>query len=224
MSNLMGQLTPARVGRWLFVNLCIAALILGISGRPEDAWLWAYLATIALVSLVPTIWLDDDLAKERFRPSEESADRWPLVAVRLTALAHIVLSCLDARWGISHVPDAVRLFGLLGLTASIGLFFRAMMTNRFFSAVIRVQKDRGHHVIDQGLYGIVRHPGYAGLVPAMAFSALALGSWLGFGLGIIFSAMVLRRVFFEDAFLSANLQGYKEYASRVRYRLIPGVW
>jgi protein-S-isoprenylcysteine O-methyltransferase Ste14 len=224
MSNQMSYLTPARAGRWLFANLCFAALILGVSGRLQDRWLWAYLAAIALISLGPTIWLDDDLARERFRPPEQSADRWPLLAVRLTAVGHIVLSCLDARWQISAVPGPVRVLGLLGLAASIGLFFRAMTTNRFFSAVIRVQKDRGHYVVDQGLYGIVRHPGYAGLVPAMAFSALALGSWLGFGLGIVFSGMVLRRVFFEDAFLSANLQGYKEYASRVRYRLIPGVW
>ena len=84
------------------------------------------------------------------------------------------------RWQFSHVPDGVRLLGLVGVVVSIGLFFHAMMANRFFSAVIRIQKDRGHHVIDQGPYAVVRHPGYAGMLPSMAFSGLALGSWLGF--------------------------------------------
>jgi protein-S-isoprenylcysteine O-methyltransferase Ste14 len=222
MSN--NHFAPKRFVRWFLVNLVIAAVIFAISGRYQDPWLWAYIATIALVGLYPALRLDDDLAKERFRPPEPSADRYPLAAVRLIALGHILVSCLDQRWQITHVPDLVRVMGLVGVATGIGLFFRAMMTNRFFSAVIRIQKDRGHQVIDKGLYAVVRHPGYAGMLPSMLFSALALGSWLGFGLGVIFSVLVVRRVLFEDAFLRANLQGYKEYAARVRYRLVPGVW
>ena len=65
------------------------------------------------------------------------------------------------------------------MAVSVGSFFRAMMANRFFSAVIRIQNDRGHHVVDQGPYAVVRHPGYAGMIPSMPFSGLALGSWLG---------------------------------------------
>ena len=95
-------------------------------------------------------------------------------------------------------------FGCSDLSAcaiSIALFFHAMMANRFFSAVIRIQKDRGHHVIDQGPYAVVRHPGYAGMVPSMAFNGLALGSWLGFAIGVGCSALMMRRVLFEDAYL-----------------------
>ena len=155
-----------------------------MTGRYWDPWLWGYVATVAAIGLYPTIWLDDDLAKERFSPPEPGADRRPLAAVRLIALAHVVVACLDVRWQISHVPDAVRLLGFVGMAVSIGLFFHAMMANRFFSAVIRIQKDRGHHVIDQGPYAVVRHPGYAGMVPSMAFSGLALGSWFGFAIGL----------------------------------------
>ncbi len=140
------------------------------------------------------------------------------------ALALIVVSCLDVRWQISSVPDGVRLLGIVGVATSMTLFFRAMMANRFFSAVIRIQKDRGHHVIDQGPYAIVRHPGYAGMLPSGAFIGLALGSWMGFAIGVGCSLLALRRVFFEDAFLKSHLEGYREYATRVRYRLIPGVW
>lgn len=222
MSNQ--QLTPRRLARWFLVNLAMAALLCGMTGRYLDPWLWAFIATIALVGLYPTLWLDDDLAEERFHPPEPGADRLFLRATRLLALTLIVVSCLDARWQITPVPGGVRLLGIAGVGVSMALFFRAMMANRFFSAVIRIQKDRGHHVIDQGPYAVVRHPGYAGMLPAMAFAGLALGSWMGFAIGVGCTLLGLRRVFFEDAFLKAHLEGYREYAARVRYRLIPGVW
>jgi len=110
------------------------------------------------------------------------------------------------------------------MAVSVAVVFRAMMANRFFSAVIRIQSDRGHRVIDQGVYAVVRHPGYAGMIPSMPFSGLALGSWWGFAIGLVYSALMLRRVLFEDAYLRSHLEGYQEYTTRVPYRLIPGVW
>ena len=222
MSNT--HLTPRRFGRWFLLNLLIAAVVCALSGDHRDPWLWMYIATVAGLSLYPTLFLDDDLARERFHPPEPGADRLPLRAVRLLALAHIVVSLLDVRWQFSHVPDGVRLVGLVGMAIAVALVFRAMMVNRFFSAVIRIQKERGHHVIDQGIYGVIRHPGYAGMIPSMPFSGLALGSWLGFAIGLGYAALMLRRVLFEDAFLRSHLEGYRDYAMRVRYRLIPGVW
>ena len=216
--------TTLRLGRWFLINLFIASILCALSGRYMDPWLWAYVITVALVGLYPACWLSDDLAKERFSPPEGGADKTPLAAIRLIALAHFVVSCLDIRWQISHVPTAVRVVGFVGMALSVMLVFRAMMTNRFFSAVIRIQKDRGHRVIDQGVYGIVRHPGYAGMIPSMPFSGLALGSWWGFAIGLAYSILMLRRVLFEDAFLRSSLEGYQEYTTRVRYRLIPGVW
>jgi protein-S-isoprenylcysteine O-methyltransferase Ste14 len=222
MSN--SNITPERLGRWFLVNLFIAAALCAMTGRYQDPWLWAYVATVAVLGLYPAFLLDDELAKERFHPPEPGADRLPLRAVRLIALSHFVVACLDMRWQFSQVPDAVRVLGLVGMAVSVALVFRAMMVNRFFSAVIRIQKDRGHHVVDQGVYGVIRHPGYAGMIPSMPFSGLALGSWLGFAIGVAYSLLMLRRVLFEDAYLRSHLQGYQEYAARVRYRLIPGVW
>ena len=222
MSN--ANLTPRRLARWFLINLVIAALLCALTCRYQDPWLWAYVATVAALGLYPAIYLDDDLAKERFHPPEPGADRTPLKAVRIIALVHFFVAGLDVRWQLSHVTDAVRVLGLVGMAISIALILRAMMVNRFFSSVIRIQKERGHHVIDQGVYGIVRHPGYAGMLPSMPFSGLALGSWLGFAIGLAYSLMMLRRVLFEDAYLRSHLAGYTDYAARVRYRLIPGVW
>jgi protein-S-isoprenylcysteine O-methyltransferase Ste14 len=222
MSN--HHITPKRLGRWFLVNLFIAAALSAMTGRYDDPWLWVYVATVAAVGLYPAFWLDDELARERFSPPDPGADRLPLRAVRIIALGHFVVASLDQRWQFSHVPDGLRVVGLVGMAVSVALVFRAMMVNRFFSAVIRIQKDRGHHVVDRGVYGVIRHPGYAGMIPSMPFSGLALGSWLGFAIGLAYSLLMLRRVLFEDAYLRSNLQGYQDYAARVRYRLIPGVW
>ena len=104
------------------------------------------------------------------------------------------------------------------------MIFRAMVANRFFSAVVRIQRDRGHQVVDVGPYARVRHPGYLGMLMSVPCSGLALGSWLAVGVGLIYAAMMLRRVLFEDAFLRANLEGYADYRVRVPYRLVPGLW
>ena len=89
--------------------------------------------------------------------------------------------------------------------------------------MVRVQRDRGHRVIDTGPYGWSVIPGYAGLILSVPFSGLALGSWLAAAAGLIISALMLRRVMFEDAFLRENLEGYAAYAARAD-RLVPGVW
>ena len=118
----------------------------------------------------------------------------------------------------------LRAVALAMMAVTLGMFFRSMHENRFFSSVVRVQNERGHRVVDSGPYSIVRHPGYAGLIWAIPFSGLALGSWLAAALGLIMSGLILRRVLFEDAFLTKNLEGYVAYSGRVRHRLIPGVW
>ncbi len=214
-----------KLARWAAVNVVVGGILFALAGGWRDPWMWAYVLTFSVPCLYALLSIDEDLARERFRPPEPSADRLPLRAIRLFALAHLIIGALDAgRWHISHVPDPVRITGLIGMLVSFMVFFRAMVANRFFSAVVRIQRDRGHRVVDQGPYALVRHPGYAGMILAMPFSALALGSWLSLATALVLSALTLRRVLFEDAFLRANLEGYAAYAERVRYRLIPGVW
>jgi protein-S-isoprenylcysteine O-methyltransferase Ste14 len=100
----------------------------------------------------------------------------------------------------------------------------AQAANKFFEPTVRIQADRGQQVIDSGPYAIVRHPGYVG---GMLFSlgiALALGSLWALIPAFLASLVLVLRTKWEDQTLQAKLSGYKEYAQRVRYRLIPGVW
>lgn len=196
-----------------------------ISGAWSDPWLWAYVAVWLSLLLYALIGIDEDLARERSRPPTAGVDRAWLAAIQIVALLHLVLGALDlGRWHLAEVPVGLRTIAFPGMALAAVLVFYSMRSNRFFSGVVRIQADRGHQVIDAGPYSRIRHPGYAGMIPVMALSGLALGSWVAFALGLAYGALIFRRVLFEDRFLQANLAGYREYVDRVRYRLVPGIW
>ena len=209
--------------RWLVVSLVFAGIVI-FGGNPQDPWLWAYVVTFVGLVGYMRLRMDPELAKERFTPPSQGADRLSLATVRLVAMAHLVVGVLDARYRWTEVPDGLRLLGLAGFVTTFLLVDRAMTHNKFFSTVVRVQSERGHRVVDTGPYAAVRHPGYAGMILLLPLSGLALGSWLSVAAAFAYSALILRRVLFEDRFLHANLEGYASYAGRVRYRLLPGVW
>jgi protein-S-isoprenylcysteine O-methyltransferase Ste14 len=213
-----------RLTRFTITLLCFGTLLFVLEGR-FDRWMTLYLGGWSIFALYAFLSIDEDLAKERFHPPEPGADRLPLRAIRVIALAHVIIGALDAgRWHLAPVPDLVRAITLPVMVVSALLVVQAMRANRFFSPVVRVQTERGHRVIDGGPYGSIRHPGYLGMIVSVMCSGLVLGSWLGFALAALYAALILRRVFFEDAFLKANLAGYPDYARRVPYRLIPGGW
>ena len=215
-----------RLKRWGLATALVSSLVFVLAGTLSNPWLWAYFGVWAAMAGYAMLGLDEDLAKERFRPPTPGADRIAVTFLRVLALAHLVIGALDAgRWHLTtQVPNYVRVPALTGMAIGLGMFYRAMRENQFFSAVVRIQSDRGHRVIDTGPYAIVRHPGYAGLILVPPLSGLALGSWLAVAAGLVISVLVVRRVLFEDAFLRAHLEGYGTYAGRVPYRLIPGVW
>ena len=200
---------------------------MALAGEWTSPYLWGFTLGISGVFLYATLCvLDDDLARERFRPPSQGADAVALRRIRLSALVTLVIAAVDGgrlHWS-APVPDLLRMIAVAAATGSFFVVVRAMMANRFFSPVIRVQGERGHRVIDQGPYAVVRHPGYFGMVLFAPTAALALGSWWALIPAGIYSSLILRRVFVEDRFLHANLAGYAEYAVRVRHRVIPGIW
>jgi protein-S-isoprenylcysteine O-methyltransferase Ste14 len=118
----------------------------------------------------------------------------------------------------------LRIAALAVFAAGLALFIWAMHVNRFFSSVVRIQQERGHQTVTAGPYRWVRHPGYAGAIPAIVASGMALCSWLATALGTLGVPLLLWRAILEDRTLRAELPGYAEYAQQVRWRLLPGVW
>ena len=140
-------------------------------------------------------------------------------------LAIYVIAGFDAvRFEWSSMPLALWplglafwLFGNLLLTWSMGV-------NPFFEKTVRIQTERGHRVIDTGPYGFVRHPGYLGFFGWSLSAPLLLGSWWAFLPAMLSIVAIVVRTALEDRTLREELTGYQEYTSRVRYRLIPGIW
>jgi protein-S-isoprenylcysteine O-methyltransferase Ste14 len=215
-----------RLLRWAIATPAAAIVLMGIAGDFSSPYLWAIVIGAAAVALYAIFTISPDLARERYHPPTSGADGGALHWMRPLALASLVFALVDgARWHWSApMPAAWRIVGVTAFLLGLAGFVYAMSVNRFFSSVVRIQDDRGHHVIDVGPYARVRHPGYVGMLLFALALPLAFGSWWTFVAGAPMVAFALHRVWIEDAFLLAHLPGYREYADRVRYRLVPGAW
>lgn len=215
-----------KLARWASFSLLAAVVPIAIAGDIGSVYLWAFAVGCSAVALFAVFNVSPELARERYHPPSPGLDGPTLRWVRVFALATFVFALLDSgRWHVSPpMPVAWRIAGLIMFFTGIGTFVYAMSVNRFFSSVVRIQDERGHSVIESGPYARVRHPGYLGMLLLGATMPLALGSWWAFVPGSVIVAFGFRRVVIEDRFLAANLPGYREYAARVRYRLLPGIW
>jgi protein-S-isoprenylcysteine O-methyltransferase Ste14 len=209
----------------LFVALAAVALF-GSAGTVEIVGFWVYVAIFAAVMVASFTLLDPDLLRERMRPG----GRRPPIALRLFTLVmilHWVIAGLDRgrfHWSDS-VPLWLRVASLIVVAGGYALALWAMRVNRFFSSVVRIQSDRGQHVITTGPYAYIRHPGYLAGILIIVASGTGLGSWLAAALLVIFSLpFLLHRAVSEDRVLQSELAGYRDYASRVRWRIVPGLW
>ena len=202
-----------------------ALLVLGLSGQWGDPLLQAWVAVFAAMVVLALSIVPHDTMTARVKGGPAGADPISPFIFRSLVIGHLVAGALDARWHWSDgVPAEWRIVGLGLFAAAMSFGLWAVSVNRFFIPAVRIQAERGHQLVTSGPYGWVRHPGYAGIFWAMPASGLALGSWTAFALGLAFAVFVLRRARLEDRFVMANLAGYSDYAARVRYRLLPGVW
>ena len=178
--------------------------------------------------VVPVGTTHPSLALERSKPGQGARD-WDkkLLGVGLLlTLATLVVAGLDA--GRFHWPPRLGgswlIAGVVMDLAGMTLFLWALRENRFFSAVVRIQSDRGHAVCTTGPYRIVRHPGNLGMiVGTLGVPALLMSAWSAIPVALSVAVLVVRTRL-EDAMLQNELEGYRAYASATRYRLVPGIW
>jgi protein-S-isoprenylcysteine O-methyltransferase Ste14 len=203
-----------------------AVALFGSAGTFGIAVFWIYLAILAAIFAASFLWVDPDLARERMRPGGKK----PPLALQLFSgvlVLHWIIAGLDRgrfHWS-DTVPPWLQAMGLLALAGSYAFCIWAMHVNRFFSSVVRIQTDRGQHVVSTGPYAVIRHPGYLAGIVVMLASGVALGSWIAAAfLAITTLPFLLYRAITEDRILQAELPGYRDYAQRVRWRLIPGLW
>jgi protein-S-isoprenylcysteine O-methyltransferase Ste14 len=210
-------------------GLVPAVLLFVLAGR-WDLWnVWAaaaiFIGWLTLQTLV-AYRKNPYLLKERMKPGPGGRVRCT------TARAYVVLTILqwviaglDQRFHWSDIlPPAGVAAGLVIFTIGWGLATWSGLVNPFFSPEVRIQADLGQRVISEGPYAFVRHPGYATILLSVIVSGLALNSLLSIIPAVIYMAITVRVTIIEDRMLHDELPGYSDYAAKVRYRLIPGVW
>jgi protein-S-isoprenylcysteine O-methyltransferase Ste14 len=227
------QMSTARAVLGLILLSAIFPLLLfPFAGRWDWGMGWALVGMMAAATLLSRLLLlrvHPDLIDERASSLDaENAKPWDKLlapAMGLTPLLVLVVAGLDQRFGWSPpFGPGLELTGLALVALGYAIATWAMLSNRFFSGVVRIQTERGHEVVDSGPYRFVRHPGYAGTLLAGIGFPLALSSlWAWLPLLLVFVVTVVRTRL-EDQTLRQELPGYDAFAARTRFRLLPGVW
>ena len=218
--------------RTAFSVLLIAAVLFGAAGTLRWPAAWVYLLFTAALSFGGGFWLarrDPGLLKERlgslFQRDQKSWDKLWMVPMLVVWLGGLVLIGLDAgRFHWSHVPLLMQVVGLVLLCLGSYLVMLTFKANSYAAPVVKIQKERGHQVVSTGPYAYVRHPMYSGALLFFAGAPLLLGSWWGLAAGALLLVVIGIRAVLEERTLKAELDGYADYANRVRYRLIPLLW
>ena len=225
------------LSQWIkrFIQIILLILIMDgilflIAGRLDwiGAWVLSFLYFIfVLVFVVWTMRNDPGLMEERGKPAENVKpwDRVIMTIYTITLVGMLAVAALDAgrfRW--SEMPLILQALGVLGLILLGLLLLWVTATNSYLSSYARIQQDRGQQVVTTGPYKYVRHPMYAAVIPFIICIALILGSWWSLIPGCVIGVLFIIRTALEDQMLQDELPGYKEYAQRVRYRLVPGIW
>jgi protein-S-isoprenylcysteine O-methyltransferase Ste14 len=223
------------IGKLLLQNLiwivAMGALLFVPAGTLHWPAAWVFLGTIAILGVSCGLWLartDPALLAERMHPMMQSdqplADKIFMLAFGVVALSWFLVIGFDERMHASHVPTALQALGLAMLLGSVGFIMWVMHENSFAAPVVKLQTERGHRVVSTGPYAWVRHPMYSGSVLFFVGAPLLLGSWWGVAMLPLFIALFAIRAGIEERALIAGLPGYADYATRVRYRLLPGLW
>ena len=192
---------------------------------------WVFLATIGILGVVCGLWLaksDPALLAERMRPmmqqGQPAADKKFMLIFVAVMLVWLIAIGLDRRVHASDVPQALQVTGFVMYLLSTAFIMWVFRENSFAAPVVKVQAERGHHVISTGPYAIVRHPMYGSIMLFFFGVPLLLGSWWGLVVAPLFAVLFAVRTGIEERALSADLPDYADYAARVRYRLLPGLW
>ena len=213
-----------------FFVVAMGALLFASAGTLHWPGAWAFLATSAILGPACGLWLaktDPALLAERMRLTareQPAADKKFMLVFAVSAFVWLVAMGLDRRMQASAVLLALQALGLAMYLLSTGFIMWVFRVNSFAVPVIKVQAARHHQVISSGPYAWVRHPMYSGIMLFFFGVPLLVGSWWGLLIAPLFAVLFVVRAGIEERALVAGLPGYADYAARVRYRLVPGVW
>jgi protein-S-isoprenylcysteine O-methyltransferase Ste14 len=213
------------------LSIIAMAVALFWSAGKIDWWpAWAaiavWLVTFTAMDIV-ILRFQPELMAERLSPPKgaKTWDRTIMSILRFMQLVRYILAGLDQRYGwTGGFPLAAQIAGLVVCSLGYALLIWAMASNSFFSQIVRIQSDRGQAVVSNGPYRRVRHPAYVGMILFEIAMSTLLASWWALIAGGLCAILIILRTSLEDRTLQVELAGYADYARKVRYRLLPGIW
>jgi len=208
----------------------VAALLFLPAGRWDWTAGWLYMAIVTIFSAVNYAALrlkNPELIAHRMRfgKGTKTWDKaWLALSAPVWCAIYLVAGLDAARFAWSAMPLLLWPVGLAVFLAGAAVVTWSMAVNPFFETTVRIQSERGHRVVDAGPYRLVRHPGYLGFLGWLLSAPLLLGSWWAFLPAILSVVLLVLRTGLEDRTLRKELPGYRDYAGRVRFRLVPWLW
>jgi protein-S-isoprenylcysteine O-methyltransferase Ste14 len=195
-----------------------------------EGWLFAlWIDTMILSSIIRQYVKDPDLLNERLKPPGSGNQLKPDTIIQsllyLLGIGWLVILPLDERlsWSPSF-PIWLKVIGGILLLPSLYFLVKSSIDNTYLSTGVRIQAERKHRVVDTGTYSFVRHPFYLGFTLMFLGGSLLLGSLVGLIIAVVVTGILVIRIIEEEKFLVNELEGYREYKKKVRYRLIPFIW
>ena len=220
------------IGSFIYIAFFPAILfVLAGDWRWIEGWLFSIIFMLMCFStLLYLYFYDPALLKERFgspfQPNQKSWDKILLSLFFVDFLVWFAIMPLDARrfhWSPTF-PFWLRALGTVLLAISIVMVFEALRENTFAAPVVKMQKERGQTVVSTGMYGVVRHPMYAGALLLFVAGPLLLGSVWGLIMSLVLIVTISVRSIGEEAMLKQELEGYSDYMQKVKWRMIPFVF
>ncbi|HNR65809.1 MAG TPA: isoprenylcysteine carboxylmethyltransferase family protein [Atribacterota bacterium] len=223
----MNKAIVRRITQVIFTLLLQGSLLFISAGTLRWNWAWILLATEIIILLVNFVTLPGEVIKER-GGEKENVKKWDKMLMSISVIPSLgiyITSGLDYRFSWSpYFKSIINIISLIILLLSSILFTWSMVSNKFFSTMVRIQTERGHSIAVEGPYKYVRHPGYVGYILMILATPVALGSLYALIASFLVMIIFIVRTVMEDKTLMSELEGYKEYSHRVKYRLIPYLW
>lgn len=190
-------------------------------------WAWIFILTGVLILIINMVVIPSEVIEERGR-KKENVKKWDKILTTINSFPYIgiyILSGLDYRfnWSINF-NISIHITGLLFFILGAMIFTWSMISNKFFSTMVRIQTEREHQVATTGPYKVIRHPGYVGFILMSLATPISLGSLYGLIMSGFVVVILIIRTALEDRTLKNELTGYLEYSKKVKYRLVPFIW
>lgn len=214
------------IAKFLLGVVLVGALIFWPAGTLHFARGWVLMAILFVPMFAAglvMLWKKPSLLQSRLNAKEKAREQSMVVKLSgLMFIAGFICAGLDYRYGWSQLPVVVCIIGTVLFLLSYLAYAEVLRENAYLSRTIEVQE--GQHVVDTGMYGIVRHPMYAVTIVLFLSMPLVLGSLIAFLIFLLYIPIIVKRLLHEEKFLAKELAGYEEYMQKVKYRLIPFIW